>query len=108
MRSSKDSVFVGQPIRVTGVAGQPPVSFASITNADDLNRLRARFAKDYAPITVPEAIMWRIETLSLFDIAGFGFEEAGQGFEQPSFERGDTRLNSGLVFRRDRFIVNGS
>src|ERR1700693_1520962 len=25
-----------------------------------------------------------------------------------SFERGDTRLNRGPVFRRDRFIVNGS
>jgi hypothetical protein len=45
------------------VAGLLPVSFAAITNADDLNRLRAGFAKDYPPVAVPEAIMWRIETL---------------------------------------------
>jgi hypothetical protein len=54
-----------------------PVSLASITNADDLNRLRAGFAEDYAPVADPEAILRRIETLQLFDIRRLRFLESG-------------------------------
>ena len=54
------------------------VGLAAIPNADDLNGFRAYSAEDDGPCADPEAVLRRIETLQLADVAGLGFKQAAQ------------------------------
>jgi hypothetical protein len=53
------------------------IGIAPIPNAHDLNCLSEALAEYDPPVTDPKAVLWRIETVQLFDIAAVCLKGTG-------------------------------